>query len=142
MLKLPLGPLRLNIPCCQKQEVFPHRSGGGGGTKGPAVVDKRNVELECPHCDRTFKQVRPLFACINFLLHPSSCKLTWGLYLYLQIQRYKEHIQKKHADAADADGTPTEEASSAAPVRSQPQQQVTHTAQHKLLLCGGPLSKQ
>ena len=33
-------------------------SGGGGGTKGPAVVDKRNQELTCPHCDRVFKQVR------------------------------------------------------------------------------------
>lgn len=33
-------------------------SGGGGGTKGPAVVDKRNQELKCPHCDRVFKQVR------------------------------------------------------------------------------------
>ena len=41
------------------RETYLHilRSGGGGGTKGPAVVDKRNVELDCPHCDRTFKQV-------------------------------------------------------------------------------------
>lgn len=31
-------------------------SGGGGGSKGPAVVDKRNQELKCPHCDRVFKQ--------------------------------------------------------------------------------------
>lgn len=31
-------------------------SGGGGGTKGPATVDKRGQELQCPHCDRTFKQ--------------------------------------------------------------------------------------
>lgn len=31
-------------------------SGGGGGTKGPAVIDKRNQELKCPHCDRVFKQ--------------------------------------------------------------------------------------
>jgi hypothetical protein len=34
------------------------RSGGGSGGKGPAVVDKRNQELACPHCDRTFKQAR------------------------------------------------------------------------------------
>ena len=33
-------------------------SGGGGGTKGPAVVDQRNQELACPHCDRVFKQVK------------------------------------------------------------------------------------
>jgi hypothetical protein len=32
-------------------------SGSGGGTKGPAVVDKRNQELACPHCPRVFKQV-------------------------------------------------------------------------------------
>jgi hypothetical protein len=32
-------------------------SGSGGGTRGPSVVDKRNIELQCPHCDRTFKQV-------------------------------------------------------------------------------------
>ncbi|KAL4527192.1 hypothetical protein Ndes2526B_g09099 [Nannochloris sp. 'desiccata'] len=31
-------------------------SGGGGGSKGPSVIDKRNQELECPHCDRIFKQ--------------------------------------------------------------------------------------
>ena len=37
----------------------PCSSGGsGGGTKGPAMVDKRNQELPCPHCDRVFKQVR------------------------------------------------------------------------------------
>ena len=47
--------------CCMIEWRGSHplilRSGGGGGTKGPAVVDKRNVELDCPHCDRTFKQV-------------------------------------------------------------------------------------
>lgn len=31
-------------------------SGGGGGSKGPSVIDKRNQELKCPHCDRIFKQ--------------------------------------------------------------------------------------
>ena len=50
----------------------------GGANKGPAVVDKRNQVLECPHCDREFKQV----------------------------QRYREHIAKKHpneqTDSADA----------------------------------------
>lgn len=45
------------------------RSGAAGGAnKGPAVVDKRNQTLECPHCDRSFQQV----------------------------QRYREHIAKKH----------------------------------------------
>lgn len=33
-------------------------SGGGGGTKGPSVIDKRNQEMQCPHCDRAFKQAR------------------------------------------------------------------------------------
>lgn len=31
-------------------------AGGGGGTKGPSVIDKRNQEQKCPHCDRIFKQ--------------------------------------------------------------------------------------
>ncbi|KDD74225.1 hypothetical protein H632_c1475p0, partial [Helicosporidium sp. ATCC 50920] len=31
-------------------------SGGGGGTKGPAVVDKRGTEMQCPHCDKVYKQ--------------------------------------------------------------------------------------
>lgn len=31
-------------------------SGGGGGSKGPSVIDKRNQEQKCPHCDRIFKQ--------------------------------------------------------------------------------------
>ncbi|KAK9809193.1 hypothetical protein WJX72_011126 [[Myrmecia] bisecta] len=43
-------------------------SGAGGGSKGPGLVDKRDQERPCPHCDRTFKQV----------------------------QRLKEHIAKKH----------------------------------------------
>ena len=43
---------------------------GGGANKGPAVVDKRNQVLECPHCEREFKQV----------------------------QRYREHIAKKHPE--------------------------------------------
>lgn len=43
----------------------PHRSlclktssGGGGGTKGPEKLDKRNQEENCPYCDRIFKQAR------------------------------------------------------------------------------------
>ena len=36
-------------------------------------MDKRNQTLECPHCDRTFQQV----------------------------QRYREHIAKKHADEVE-----------------------------------------
>jgi ATP-dependent RNA helicase DHX57 len=38
----------------KKNKVF--SSGGGGGTKGPSVLDKRGQELQCPHCDRIFKQ--------------------------------------------------------------------------------------
>lgn len=30
--------------------------GSGGGTKGPSVIDKRNIEEKCPFCDRIFKQ--------------------------------------------------------------------------------------
>ncbi len=47
------------------------RSGASGGAnKGPAVIDKRNQVLDCPHCDRTFQQ----------------------------IQRFREHIAKKHPE--------------------------------------------
>lgn len=45
-------------------------SAGGGGSKGPSVVDKRGQEEKCPHCDRVFKQN----------------------------SRLKEHIGKQHAD--------------------------------------------
>ena len=31
-------------------------AGGGGGTKGPSVVDKRKQGHPCPFCDRTFQQ--------------------------------------------------------------------------------------
>ena len=31
-------------------------SGASGGSKGPSVIDKRNQELKCPHCERIFKQ--------------------------------------------------------------------------------------
>ena len=41
----------------KKRAAHVYSGGGGGGTKGPAVVDKRNQELPCPHCDRVFKQV-------------------------------------------------------------------------------------
>jgi ATP-dependent RNA helicase DHX57 len=61
-----------------KNKVF--SSGGGGGTKGAAVVDKRGQELQCPYCDRLFKQTG----------------------------RLQDHVKKQHeaeeADAA-ADGT-------------------------------------
>ncbi len=33
-------------------------SGGGGGTKGPSVIDKRGQEIKCPHCERTYTQAR------------------------------------------------------------------------------------
>lgn len=51
----------------------PHSSGGGGGSKGPSTLDKRNEEHPCPHCDRVFKQSG----------------------------RLREHIASKHADQAD-----------------------------------------
>ena len=54
------------------------RSGGGGGTRGPAVVDKRNVELECPHCDRTFKQVLFSSAVLIYPLTVPSLNIRHG----------------------------------------------------------------
>lgn len=47
--------------------------GGGGGTKGPSVIDKRNQEEQCPHCERIFKQasgsaIRPAYPRREFLL--------------------------------------------------------------------------
>ena len=71
------------------------RSGAGGGAnKGPAVIDKRNQILECPHCDRTFQQV----------------------------QRYREHIAKKHpAEAQQED----EAGTSSAPDTANSQAQVS-----------------
>ena len=41
----------------KKKAQHVYSSGGGSGGKGPALIDKRNQELPCPHCDRTFKQV-------------------------------------------------------------------------------------
>ena len=55
------------LPCSAANATC--SSGGGGGTKGPAVIDKRNQELPCPHCERTFKQAG----------------------------RLQEHIRKQHA---------------------------------------------
>ena len=76
--------------CCVLLAACCCRSGGGGGTKGPAVVDKRNQELPCPHCDRIFKQA----------------------------DRLKQHVQKQHADidgAAEAgDGSGSSGAAPAA----------------------------
>jgi ATP-dependent RNA helicase DHX57 len=51
-------------------------SGGGGGAKGPSVLDKRGQEEKCPHCDRTFKQSG----------------------------RLKDHIAKQHAAEGGGDG--------------------------------------
>ncbi|KAG2486676.1 hypothetical protein HYH03_014607 [Edaphochlamys debaryana] len=47
-------------------------SGGGGGTKGPATVDKRSQEVKCPYCDKVYSQA-------------SSGRL-------------KDHIATRHAD--------------------------------------------
>ena len=65
--------------CADSQAASHHshatcRSGGGGGTKGPSVIDKRNQELPCPYCERIFKQQ----------------------------ERYRNHVQSKHADEAAA----------------------------------------
>ncbi len=64
--------LKLVLPVCLPVLFVSTCSSGasGGASKGPAVLDKRNQVLECPHCDRTFQQ----------------------------IQRYREHITKKHPE--------------------------------------------
>jgi ATP-dependent RNA helicase DHX57 len=54
-------------------------AGGGGGTKGPSVIDKRNQEQKCPHCDRIFKQ-------------PG---------------RLNDHIKRQHADLTDTQEAPS-----------------------------------
>jgi ATP-dependent RNA helicase DHX57 len=51
------------------------RSGGGGGSKGPSIIDKRNQELQCPHCQRIFKQPN----------------------------RLQDHIKKQHSTITEAD---------------------------------------
>ena len=56
----------------KKKKAHIFSGGGGGGTKGPEKVDKRNVEKQCPYCDRIFKQ---------------SGRLT-------------DHIKRKHAEEA------------------------------------------
>lgn len=71
------------LKICVTSLLYCCSSGASGGSnKGPAVVDKRNQVLECPHCDREFKQV----------------------------QRYRDHIAKHHPDvpAADAAESATE----------------------------------
>ncbi|KAL6770675.1 hypothetical protein ACKKBF_B32175 [Auxenochlorella protothecoides x Auxenochlorella symbiontica] len=66
-------------------------SGGGGGTKGPAVVDKRGQEVTCPHCDKVYKQAN----------------------------RLQEHIKKQHAEAAPGE-EPTTAATAAPAARPAP----------------------
>eukprot|EP00775_Hariotina_reticulata_P004412 gene4412-4665_t len=58
----------------KRKKAHVYSSGGGGGAKGPSVVDKRGQEEKCPHCDRTFKQN----------------------------SRLKEHILKQHPQQAEA----------------------------------------
>ncbi|KAF8055672.1 DHX57 [Scenedesmus sp. PABB004] len=65
-------------------------SGGGGGAKGPAVLDKRGTEEKCPHCDRVFKQNN----------------------------RLKEHVAKHHAELAAPEPAPSGKQASAASTSS------------------------
>lgn len=43
----------------KKKAAHVYSGGSGGGTRGPSVLDKRNQEMLCEHCDppRVFKQV-------------------------------------------------------------------------------------
>ena len=65
--------------------LFSFSSGGGGGSKGPSIVDKRGKELTCPLCDRIFKQSG----------------------------RLNDHIKKQHAETVDDAATIDEGSSSA-----------------------------
>ena len=90
-------------------------------------MDKRNVELECPHCDRSFKQVMLVVR----LFMPAETDILQGANLLIlthsacmQIQRFREHIEKKHADVAEADGDASAALSTAttdAPSAEKPQ---------------------
>ncbi|GAX74060.1 hypothetical protein CEUSTIGMA_g1510.t1 [Chlamydomonas eustigma] len=61
-------------------------AGGGGGTKGPSIIDKRGQESKCPFCDK----------------------------VYTQNGRLKEHIASKHPDEKQADTTAAQPAAAAA----------------------------
>ncbi|GLI59100.1 hypothetical protein VaNZ11_000930, partial [Volvox africanus] len=63
-----MGGVRNRDAKMKANKVF--SSGGGGGTKGPAVVDKRGQEVKCPYCDK----------------------------VYQQSGRLKDHIAKQHAE--------------------------------------------
>ena len=90
-------------------------AGGGGGTKGPAVVDKRGQEAKCPYCDKVYTQVPYLIqegwgscraAAAPRIFIPLSCVTQSG--------RLKEHITSKHADEDQGSGAGASSSSSAA----------------------------
>ena len=98
-------------------------------------MDKRNVELECPHCDRTFKQVmlvvRLLMPAYTYILQAAKL-LILTFSACMQIQRFREHIQKKHADMAEAGGDASAASSSAftmAPSAEKPQVSLSTASQ-------------
>ena len=124
-----------HVQNASRVDAYKRRSGGGGGTRGPSVVDKRNVELECPHCDRSFKQVMLVLR----LLMPAWTHIVQGAKLLIlthsacmQIQRFREHIQKKHADVSEADGDASAALSSVttdAPSAEKPQVSLSTASQ-------------
>mmetsp|Transcript_1959 Transcript_1959/g.4604 ORF Transcript_1959/g.4604 Transcript_1959/m.4604 type:complete len:378 (-) Transcript_1959:495-1628(-) len=59
----------------KKAHVYSH--GSGGGTKGPPIIDKRNQEIQCPLCDRIFKQKDRLNQ--HIANHHASCGANSGL---------------------------------------------------------------
>ena len=76
-----MGGIKNRDEKLKKNKVF--TSGGGGGSKGPSVIDKRGQELQCPHCQRVFKQSG----------------------------RLQDHIKRQHADLG-ASETPSEDGKS------------------------------
>ena len=51
--------------------------------------------------------------------------------MYLQVQRFREHIQKKHADVGDGDAAPPAEPAAATSAGPHSQQQVMPIAQQR-----------
>ena len=74
-------------------------SGAGGGTKGVSIIDKRGQEVKCPHCDKTYVNVR--ISSVPFII---QC---WLILQHSKSGRLKEHIASKHSDQEPQAGPST-----------------------------------